>query len=53
MIGERLEKESELETLPELGITTAQGYYLGVPRPAGETAPDDARLRVGQGRQRA
>jgi EAL domain-containing protein (putative c-di-GMP-specific phosphodiesterase class I) len=39
IIGEGVEKESELKTLSELGVTTAQGYYLGAPRPAAETSP--------------
>jgi EAL domain-containing protein (putative c-di-GMP-specific phosphodiesterase class I)/CheY-like chemotaxis protein len=40
IIGEGVEKESELETLRELGVTTAQGYYLGAPRTAAETMSD-------------
>jgi EAL domain-containing protein (putative c-di-GMP-specific phosphodiesterase class I)/DNA-binding NarL/FixJ family response regulator len=39
IIGEGVEKESELKTLSELGVTTAQGYFLGAPRPAAETSP--------------
>jgi EAL domain-containing protein (putative c-di-GMP-specific phosphodiesterase class I) len=48
ILGEGVETESELVTLRDLGVTRAQGYYLGVPRPPTEITPDARGLRVGR-----